>query len=27
MEVVEKLCAYFDVQPNDIIEYVKEQEG
>ncbi|KJD42472.1 helix-turn-helix domain-containing protein [Paenibacillus terrae] len=27
LEVIEKLCAFFDVQPNDIIEYVKEQEG
>lgn len=30
LEVIDKLCSYFGVQPNDIIEHVKEireQEG
>lgn len=27
LDVIDKLCTYFDVQPNDIIEHKKEQEG
>lgn len=27
MEVIDKICSYFEVQPNDVIEHKKEQEG
>lgn len=26
LDVIDKLCTHFDVQPNDIIEHKKEQE-
>lgn len=26
MESLDKICTYFGVQPNDIIEHIKEQE-
>jgi DNA-binding Xre family transcriptional regulator len=26
LEVIDKICGYFDVQPNDVIEHKKEQE-
>ncbi len=27
LEVIEKICAHFDVQPNNVIEYVKDSSG
>ncbi|MEK8128638.1 helix-turn-helix transcriptional regulator [Paenibacillus filicis] len=27
LEVIDKLCTYFEVQPNYIIEHQKEKEG
>lgn len=26
LDVIDKLCTHFGVQPNDIIEHIKEQE-
>ncbi|MFD0710614.1 helix-turn-helix domain-containing protein [Paenibacillus sp. GCM10027626] len=27
LDVIDKICSHFNVQPNDIMEHKKEQEG